>query len=134
MICFGSKQYINFLQGIEAHLSKVGAKGHSPFDADNVEARLYMDGQCVANKKALVDAGTIGSKGNVQVDAPHQSESFASSVNPPKPAIPVCTLNFPYLISSYAIQWGRDLFDGPFQRRPEKTNDCVSIMASISVC
>ena len=56
-----------------------------------------MDGQCVANRKALVDAGTIGSKGNVQVVLPHQSESYASNADPAEEAIPVCTAkNFPY--------------------------------------
>jgi len=90
---------------------------------DNVEARLFIDSQCVANQKALVDAGTLGSKGNVQVVVPRQSESYASSSDPPEPTIPVCTLkNFPYEIS-HTIQWGRDLFDGLFTRRPGQVNE-----------
>jgi len=122
---------------VETHTSKVGDEedpGH--FDEkfwskgvdvilnalDNMEARLFMDGQCVANQKALIDAGTLGSKGNVQVVVPHQSESYGSSVDPPEPAIPVCTLkNFPYAIS-HTIQWGRDLFDGLYVRRPRQVN------------
>lgn len=89
---------------------------------DNMEARLFMDGLCVTNQKALIDAGTLGSKGNVQVVVPHQSESYGSSVDPPERAIPVCTLkNFPYAIS-HTIQWGRDLFDGLFVRRPNQAN------------
>ena len=90
---------------------------------DNVEARLFIDSQCVANQKALVDAGTLGAKGNVQVVVPRQSESYASSSDPPEPTIPVCTLkNFPYEIS-HTIQWGRDLFDGLFNRRPVQVNE-----------
>ena len=122
---------------VESHTSKVGDdEEEGPFDSkfwsekvdvvlnalDNMEARLFMDGQCVLNQKALVDAGTLGSKGNVQVVVPHQSESYGSSVDPPEPAIPVCTLkNFPYAIS-HTIQWGRDLFDGLFVRRPNQAN------------
>ena len=85
------------LMRIEAHSCKVGEVGsNNPFDEtfwssgvdvvlnalDNVEARLFMDKQCVTNKKALVDAGTMGPKGNVQVIIPYKSESYASSVTP----------------------------------------------------
>lgn len=120
---------------VEAHSSKVGVGSSSPFDEsfwsnldivlnalDNVEARLYMDAQCVTHRKALVDAGTMGPKGNVQVVVPHQSESYASSADPPEPAIPVCTIkNFPYAIS-HTIQWGKELFEEHFQRRPVQAN------------
>ena len=137
----------NPLLRIETHTSKVGEGSDGPFDdrfwskgvhvvlnaLDNVEARLYMDQQCVANKKALVDAGTLGSKGNVQVVVPNQSESYGSSSDPPEPAIPVCTLkNFPYLIA-HTIQWGRDLFDGIFCRRPKQLNDYVDSLSDSNI-
>jgi ubiquitin-activating enzyme E1 len=130
---------------VEAHTSKVGAQDESqssPFDEhfwskrvdivlnalDNIEARLYIDGMCVSHKKALIDAGTLGSKGNVQVVIPHQSESYGSSIDPPEPSIPVCTIkNFPFLIS-HTIQWARDLFDGYFQRRPRQANQYRQIL------
>lgn len=130
---------LNPAMKIEAHSSKVGGTGHVPFDdqfwsskvdivlnaLDNMEARIFMDSQCVINKKALVDAGTMGAKGNVQVVVPFKSESYASSVDPPEPGIAVCTLkNFPYAIS-HTIQWGRDLFDGIFQKRPEQANSFI---------
>lgn len=133
---------------IEAHTSKVGddVEGGAFDDAfwsrgidtilnalDNVDARLYMDSQCVAHRKGLVDAGTLGAKGNVQVVVPGQSESYGSSVDPPEPAIPVCTLkNFPYEIS-HTIQWGRDLFDGLFNKRPCQVNDNIGDLASGSI-
>jgi len=99
---------------------------------DNVEARLFIDSQCVANQKALVDAGTLGSKGNVQVVVPRQSESYASSSDPPEPSIPVCTLkHFPYEIS-HTIQWGRDLFDGLFNRRPSQVNEQKESLSTMS--
>lgn len=74
---------------------------------DNMEARLYMDKQCVQHGKGMIDAGTLGAMGNVQVVVPHQSESYGSSADPPEPSIPVCTLkNFPYEIS-HTIQGGK---------------------------
>ena len=93
---------------------------------DNVDARLYMDSQCVKYQKSLVDSGTMGPKGNVQVVVPYQSESYASSADPPDEAIPVCTLkNFPYAIS-HTIQWARDLFDGLYVKRAQQANDFVN--------
>jgi ubiquitin-activating enzyme E1 len=137
----------NPLLKLEVHSSKVGDVDHGPFSEDfwskrvdivlnaldNVDARLYIDGQCVSNEKALVDAGTMGPKGNVQVVVPHQSESYASSVDPPEQAIAVCTLkSFPYAIS-HTIQWARDLFDGFFQRRPSQANAFVDSLSSSSI-
>lgn len=129
---------------IEAHTSRVGNEEDGPFDddfwsfgcdvvlnaLDNVEARLFVDSQCVAHGLGLIDAGTLGPKGNVQVVVPHASESYGSSADPPEPDIPVCTLkNFPYEIS-HTIQWARDLFDGYFHRRPRQANDHVEEIAN----
>jgi ubiquitin-activating enzyme E1 len=98
---------------------------------DNVEARLFVDHKCVTHGLGLIDAGTLGPKGNVQVVIPQKSESYGSSADPPEPDIPVCTLkNFPYDIS-HTIQWARDLFDGYFNRRPRQANDHVGEMPQI---
>eukprot|EP00977_Amphora_coffeiformis_P015741 scaffold4707_cov164-Amphora_coffeaeformis.AAC.15 len=132
---------------IEAHAAKVGATGDNLFDGkfwtkkvdtvlnalDNMDARIFIDRQCVANQKSLVDAGTLGPKGNVQVVIPFQSESYSSSVDPPEQAIPVCTLkNFPYAIS-HTIQWGRDLFDGFFRSRPSEATKFISSLQESSL-
>jgi ubiquitin-activating enzyme E1 len=34
---------------------------------DNLEARLFVDSRCVKHGLPLLDAGTLGAKGNVQV-------------------------------------------------------------------
>ncbi|XP_009466815.1 PREDICTED: ubiquitin-like modifier-activating enzyme 1 [Nipponia nippon] len=66
---------------------------------DNVDARLYMDRRCVYYRKPLLESGTLGTKGNVQVVIPFLSESYSSSQDPPEKAIPICTLkNFPNAI------------------------------------
>lgn len=50
---------------------------------DNVNARLYMDQRCVTNKRPLLESGTLGPKGHVQVIIPHKTESYASQRDPP---------------------------------------------------
>lgn len=34
---------------------------------DNVEARRYVDNRCVTNLRPLLESGTMGAKGHVQV-------------------------------------------------------------------
>jgi ubiquitin-activating enzyme E1 len=81
---------------------------------DNVEARAYMDRRCVFYCKPLLESGTLGTKGNVQVIVPHLTESYTSSQDPPEKSIPMCTLkNFPYAIE-HTLQWARDTFEGIF--------------------
>lgn len=46
---------------------------------DNVDARLYMDRRCIYYRKPLMESGTLGTKGNVQVVLPNLTESYGSS-------------------------------------------------------
>uniref|UniRef100_A0A8C9MP53 E1 ubiquitin-activating enzyme n=1 Tax=Serinus canaria TaxID=9135 RepID=A0A8C9MP53_SERCA len=86
---------------------------------DNVDARLYMDRRCVYYRKPLLESGTLGTKGNVQVVIPFLSESYSSSQDPPEKAIPICTLkNFPNAIE-HTLQWARDEFEGLFKQPAE---------------
>jgi ubiquitin-activating enzyme E1 len=58
-----------------------------------------MDRRCVYYRKPLLESGTLGTKGNVQVVIPHLTESYSSSQDPPEKSIPICTLkNFPNAI------------------------------------
>jgi molybdopterin/thiamine biosynthesis adenylyltransferase len=45
---------------------------------DNVQARRYIDGRCVTAKTPLLESGTLGPKGHVQVILPNLTESYAS--------------------------------------------------------
>uniref|UniRef100_A0A8C6MRW1 Ubiquitin-like modifier-activating enzyme 1 n=1 Tax=Mus spicilegus TaxID=10103 RepID=A0A8C6MRW1_MUSSI len=66
---------------------------------DNIDARMYMDRRCVYYRKPLLESGTLGTKGNVQVVIPFLTESYSSSQDPPEKSIPICTLkNFPNAI------------------------------------
>ena len=69
-----------------------------------------MDQRCVFYVKPLLESGTFGTKGNVQVIVPHITESYSSSQDPPEKETPVCTVkNFPNAIAhtievSYILQ------------------------------
>eukprot|EP00834_Sanchytrium_tribonematis_P002617 NODE_85_length_22232_cov_1.318619.p1 type:complete len:826 gc:universal NODE_85_length_22232_cov_1.318619:6612-4135(-) len=87
---------------------------------DNWEARRYMDQRCVYYQKPLLESGTLGTKGNIQVVVPFLTESFSSSNDPPEKSIPMCTLhNFPNKIE-HTIQFARSEFEGLFKRGPEE--------------
>lgn len=89
---------------------------------DNLAARRYVDGKCVENKRPLLESGTLGVKGNVQVVVPNKSESYASSSDPPEKDIPVCTLkNFPAQIE-HTAQWALAIFKAIFEDAPNNIN------------
>lgn len=45
---------------------------------DSIPARKYVDSQCVKSRIPLLESGTLGSKGHVQVILPFQTESYSS--------------------------------------------------------
>ncbi|PRP82322.1 ubiquitin activating enzyme E1, partial [Planoprotostelium fungivorum] len=90
---------------------------------DNVNARLYMDGQCILHKKSLLESGTLGTKGNTQVIVPLLTESYGSSRDPPEKGTPICTLHsFPNIID-HTIQWALNAFQGLFNQDPTLAQD-----------
>merc|ERR1719155_307988 len=124
---------------VAARLDRVGPETENVFDdafweglsgvcnaLDNVQARLYVDQRCVYYQKPLLESGTLGPKGNVQVVVPELTESYGSSRDPPEKSIPICTLkNFPNAIE-HTIQWSRDQFEGLFQNVPKDVNEYLT--------
>jgi molybdopterin/thiamine biosynthesis adenylyltransferase len=49
---------------------------------DNVKARRYVDMRCVTAKTPLLESGTLGPKGHVQVIVPYKTESYGSQEDP----------------------------------------------------
>lgn len=112
---------------IESRLNKVGIETENIFDTkfysninlivnalDNVHARNYMDQQAINYNLPLLESGTLGLKGNVQVIIPNLTESYQSSIDQAEESIPVCTLkNFPYEIA-HCIQFAREQFESEF--------------------
>ncbi len=109
---------------ISAHQNRVGKDSESVYNfsfwnslnavctaLDNVEARLYVDAQCVYYNKPLLESGT---KGNTQIVVPKMTQSYGSTRDPDVKGVPICTLkNFPNKIE-HTIQWARDDFEGQF--------------------
>ncbi|CAO1398558.1 unnamed protein product, partial [Diamesa serratosioi] len=124
---------------ITHHENRVGAESENIYNEDfydnldgvanaldNVDARLFVDRKCVLYRKPLIDSGTLGTLGNVQVIVPHLTESYSSSVDPPEKSVPVCTLrHFPSAIE-HTLQWARDRFEGFF------TNDVLDAVKFLS--
>ncbi|XP_071033446.1 ubiquitin-like modifier-activating enzyme 1 isoform X2 [Parasteatoda tepidariorum] len=120
---------------VEAHQNRVGSETEATYDddffealdgvanaLDNVDARTYMDRRCVYYRKPLLESGTLGTKGNVQVVIPFLTESYSSSQDPPEKSIPICTLkNFPNAIE-HTLQWARDEFEGLFKQAAENAS------------
>lgn len=87
---------------------------------DNVAARLYIDGKCVAARTTLIDSGTLGPKGHVQIVLPqYKTESYGSQNDPEdNNEIPHCTLKmFPEEIL-HCIEWAKDIFGKLFTLKP----------------
>jgi ubiquitin-activating enzyme E1 len=106
---------------IKFHETRVGVD-----TIDNIEARNYMDRRCVYYRLPLLESGTLGTIGNIQVVLPHLTESYSSSQDPPKRSIPICTLkNFPNAIE-HTLQWARDMFEGIFTQNPQNASQYVN--------
>lgn len=89
---------------------------------DNVDARQYVDRRCVFFRKPLLESGTLGTKGNIQVVLPHLTESYSSSQDPPEQSFPMCTLrSFPNKIE-HTIAWAKERFQQYFVGPPETVN------------
>ncbi|KIL00025.1 hypothetical protein PAXRUDRAFT_130794 [Paxillus rubicundulus Ve08.2h10] len=93
---------------------------------DNVTARVYMDQRCILYEKPLLESGTMGTKGNVQVVIPHLSESYSSSQDPPEKQTLSCTVkNFPNAIT-HTIEWSRQEFDAMFVKPIDSVNQYLA--------
>ena len=106
---------------VESHSDKVGpstaakfsqnwwAQQHVTLNAlDNAAARQYTDMRSGRAGCCLVDSGTTGAKGHVQVVVPLLTESWGATQDPPELDIPYCTLkDFPSEIN-HTIVWATE--------------------------
>ncbi len=87
---------------------------------DNINARKYVDSRCVTNRIPLLESGTLGSKGHVQVIIPFKTESY-SSLNDPDNSndeIPQCTLKMFPEDNIHCVEWAKDYFGKIFYQLP----------------
>ena len=81
---------------------------------DNINARKYVDNQCTAFGRPMIDSGTLGTKAHVQMVVPHVTSCYNDTQDPPEEGVPMCTMhNFPAMIE-HCIEWGRDHFNEYF--------------------
>jgi molybdopterin/thiamine biosynthesis adenylyltransferase len=127
---------MNTRMRVVASLDKVGPETEDKFsDAffdsmdivvnalDNVQARQYVDQRCVALGKPLLESGTLGTKGHVQVIVPFVTTSYSDNRDPPGKDIPFCTLrSFPSKIE-HTLEWSKDMcFEKQFAQKPAELN------------
>lgn len=87
---------------------------------DNLAARRYVDSRCVTAKTPLLESGTLGPKGHVQVILPHLTESYGSQKDPEdNTEIPHCTLKMFPEETLHCVEWARDLFGQLFSQAPK---------------
>ncbi|KAL1476493.1 hypothetical protein MTO96_018481 [Rhipicephalus appendiculatus] len=114
--------------GIVPHELKVGPETEKLYDdrffeylngvvlaLDNVEGRRYMDRRCMHYCKPLLDSGTVGTKGSVQVVIPLMTESYSCTQDPPETSAPVCTIKYFPNKTEHTLEWARDEFEGLFK-------------------
>lgn len=78
---------------------------------DNIQARRYIDSRCVTSKTPLLESGTLGPKGHVQVVLPFKTESYGSMNDPEDNLeIPHCTLKMFPEETLHCVEWARDKF------------------------
>jgi len=93
---------------------------------DNVAARRYVDECCVLAGKPLLDSGTLGSKGHVQVIVPHLTENYGATNDPAENDVPFCTIHsFPSHMD-HCIQWARDVFARSFSNKPSDVHQALT--------
>lgn len=87
---------------------------------DNLAARMYVDARCVTAKTPLLESGTLGPKGHVQVILPHLTESYGSQKDPEdNTEIPHCTLKMFPEETLHCVEWARDLFGKHYSQAPK---------------
>jgi ubiquitin-activating enzyme E1 len=98
---------------------------------DNMEARNYVDAQCVKYEKSLLESGTMGTSGNVDTIKPHSTRTYREGGAAAQGGgVPMCTLrNFPHL-TDHCIEWARDQFELLFVKLPKNAGKYVEDRAA----
>ena len=87
---------------------------------DNIKARVYMDQRCVKNSVPLLESGTLGPKGHVQVILPNQTENYSQVRDANEEHnIPVCTLKIFPEEPIHCMEWAKDRFEVLFSQNPQ---------------
>ena len=83
---------------------------------DNIEARRYINSQCIKYEKILINSGTLGTEGKTELIIPHKTISLEDLIGEEtnNTEIPMCTIrSFPSNIN-HCIEWSKELFNNLF--------------------
>ncbi|KAH8025955.1 hypothetical protein HPB51_014288 [Rhipicephalus microplus] len=78
----------------------------------------------------MLDSGTEGTKGSVQVVIPLLTETYSCSQDPAETSVPVCTVKYFPTKIEHTLEWARDEFEGLFKT---SAVNAVKYMSSTSV-
>ena len=94
---------------------------------DNVNARKYVDLRCTNNRICLLESGTLGTKGHVQVIIPFKTENYSSQNDPDNSndEIPQCTLKMFPEEAIHCLEWARDQLGKNFTQFPRNFNRII---------
>ena len=120
---------MNPKMSIEAHTRMVGPETENVYDQkfmkdttivmnalDNIKARKYMDSRCVESHTPLLECGTLGTIGSVQVVYPNVTESYGSFDHAEQTdSIPVCTLKLFPSTFEHVVEYARSAFESHFR-------------------
>uniref|UniRef100_A0A5K4EB59 Putative clathrin coat associated protein ap-50 n=1 Tax=Schistosoma mansoni TaxID=6183 RepID=A0A5K4EB59_SCHMA len=130
----------NYKQGItSSSFSSSHKHGIVLAALDCVPTRRYLDSRCVTLHLPLIESGTLGTKGHVQVILPDITESYNSqmddnndidgngNIDSQVNTIPYCTLkSFPTL-PIHCIEWAREKFASQFTLKPMKLQTFLQV-------
>ncbi|ODV89268.1 hypothetical protein CANCADRAFT_20431, partial [Tortispora caseinolytica NRRL Y-17796] len=74
---------------------------------DNLEARRHVNHMCLATNTPLIESGTTGFNGQVQVIVPGQTECYDCNPKPVTKAFPVCTIRSTPSEPIHCIVWAK---------------------------
>ena len=90
---------------------------------DNMEARQYVDVQCVKYEKSLLESGTMGTSGNIYTIRPFHTKTYRDGGNAAQTGgVPM--RKFPHL-TDHCIEWARDQFELLFVKLPKGASKYV---------
>ena len=94
---------------------------------DNINARKYVDLRCTSNRICLLESGTLGTKGHVQVIIPFKTENYSSQNDPDNSndEIPQCTLKMFPEEAVHCLEWARDQLGKNFSQFPKNFNRII---------
>lgn len=104
---------------------------------DNLEARRHMNRVCLAAKVPLIDGGTSGYLGQVQVIKGGVSECYECQAKSPPKSPPVCSIRRTPEAPHHCVHWAKALFGllfGPKDEGGEGGNVLADMDVDTSVC